>query len=96
MAAIFNIFWPISLLLTYLESSKRWLYSRGYIYVNNAKDCNKSIWKVTGSFPFAPILDFKIAIFMMCMMPKTAITSHRKLLVDVPMAAILDFKMLPL
>ena len=25
-----------------------------------AKDCNKNVWKVTGPFPFAPILDFKM------------------------------------
>ena len=86
----------ISLFLSYLESSKWWLYPRGYIYVYNAKDCNKSIWKVTGPFPFASILNFKMAILMMCMMPKIAIKSHRKLLVDFPLAAILDFKMLPL
>ena len=80
--------------LSYLESSKRWLYPRGYIYVYNAKDCNKRIWKVTSPFPFASILNFKMAIFMMCMMPKIAIKSHRKLLVDFPLAAILD--LLPL
>ena len=52
--------------------------------------------KVTGPFPFEPILDFKMAIFMMSIMPKIAIKSNRKLLVDVSLAAILDFKMLPL
>ena len=56
----------------------------------------KVFGKVTGPFPFAPILDFKMAIFMMCMKPKIATKSHRKLLVDVPLTAILDFKMLPL
>ena len=62
------------------------------ILVYNAKDCNKRIWKVTGLFLFAPILDFKMAIFKMSIMPKIAIKSNRKLLVDVSLAAILDFK----
>ena len=45
---------------------------------------------------FAPVLDFKMAIFKMSIMPKIAIKSNRKLLVDVSLAAILDFKRLPL
>ena len=37
-----------------------------------------------------------MAIFKMSIMPKIAIKSNRKLLVDVSLAAILDFKRLPL
>ena len=36
MAAIFNIFWPISLLLSYLESSKWWLYTSMFVMLRIA------------------------------------------------------------
>ena len=39
-------------LYLYSELPKELKIYGGYIYVYNAKDCNKSIWKVTGPFPF--------------------------------------------
>ena len=56
MAAIFNILWSISSLLSYLENSNWWKH-----YVYNAKDYNKSTWKVIVSCFLAAILDFIMA-----------------------------------
>ena len=54
MAAIFNIFWTISQLLSYLESFQ----NGGNAHVCDAMYCNKSTWKVTGHCSSGNLLKF--------------------------------------
>ena len=107
MAAIFNIFWPTSQLLSYLESSKGWQN----LYFLMIWIAIKVLRKLLVIFLLAAILDFKMAAIFNIFRPsyapegvqnggkpkfimqKDIIKAHGKLLVVVLLVAIFKFKM---
>ena len=107
VAAIFNIFWPTSQLLSYLKSSKWWQN----LYFLMILIAIKVLRKLLVIFLLAAILDFKMAaifnIFRLAellrelkmvakpkfIMQKDIIKAHGKLLIVVLLVAILNFKM---